>query len=574
MTMHNWRQRKNGRVVRLLCLATLLGCTPLPGQAPPLEESPFDAITPKVLEPGSPAGSYALSGLDTVNLYNGSLNFTVPLLQVGGRGKAGYTISLPIGTKWDVESQYDASGYAYHFKTGWWGNAPHRYRPATLLARTSGSGASGLRCNEVDDPHPNYVYYEYVTRLTVRMADGTEIELRDVPDDDTYKKEGGQPLSPPEDEVVYCADPSHGANRGKVWVAVDGSATTFFADLGVRDHIGKNLDQGASIPVRGTLYWADGTMYHFNNDGVVDEIKDRNGNTTTFKDIEPFGKLWQNFEITDPLERKIEVTLANDWDGDPEIQGYEFYDQISFKGAEGQVRDIKIYYADYWKSNYCPPNVECPDKPGLWELFPYFGSVANNHQTVVTKIVLPNDKSYYFYYNKYAELSRVVLPTGGAYEYLWENGEDPSTPSEYAPVVCSVCDPPPEPSGPSLLAVYRRVKERYEFADGLGSGWTRKTVYDIDMYFKDMDGQEDQGFSDLDPLEGTSLSPYRCSQAWCSKVTATDSDPLQGRNPCRLGALLLRVPSRCHRTARSTRAQGALLGLAGRPGVRDRLATA
>jgi len=36
------------------------------------QTSPTDGSTPLALSPGAPAGSYALSGFDNVNLYNGS----------------------------------------------------------------------------------------------------------------------------------------------------------------------------------------------------------------------------------------------------------------------------------------------------------------------------------------------------------------------------------------------------------------------------------------------------------------------------------------------------------------------
>src|SRR5437764_321695 len=58
--------------------------------------------------PGSPDGSYALSGFDNINLYNGNLNFRLPLLQVGGRGATGYTAMLASSTKgWAVRQTYD-----------------------------------------------------------------------------------------------------------------------------------------------------------------------------------------------------------------------------------------------------------------------------------------------------------------------------------------------------------------------------------------------------------------------------------------------------------------------------------
>src|SRR6185295_11757377 len=59
-----------------------------------------DRVAPLGLTPGSPAGSYALSDFDSVNLFNGSLNFRLPLLTIGGRGNAAHTIYLPIEQKW------------------------------------------------------------------------------------------------------------------------------------------------------------------------------------------------------------------------------------------------------------------------------------------------------------------------------------------------------------------------------------------------------------------------------------------------------------------------------------------
>jgi len=53
--------------------------------------------------PGAPAGSYPLSNLDTINMYNGNLNVNFNFTEVIGRGKAKYPISMPINnSKWSV----------------------------------------------------------------------------------------------------------------------------------------------------------------------------------------------------------------------------------------------------------------------------------------------------------------------------------------------------------------------------------------------------------------------------------------------------------------------------------------
>jgi hypothetical protein len=64
--------------------------------------SPTDGHTPLGLEAGAPAGSYALSGFDNINLFNGNLNFRMPLLHIGGRGSAQMTVMLPLELKWSV----------------------------------------------------------------------------------------------------------------------------------------------------------------------------------------------------------------------------------------------------------------------------------------------------------------------------------------------------------------------------------------------------------------------------------------------------------------------------------------
>lgn len=57
-----------------------------------------DGSSPSGLEPGAPAGSYPLSGFENLNYYNGSLNVTLPILTIGGRGGAQFTVPLNVRT--------------------------------------------------------------------------------------------------------------------------------------------------------------------------------------------------------------------------------------------------------------------------------------------------------------------------------------------------------------------------------------------------------------------------------------------------------------------------------------------
>lgn len=62
--------------------------------------------TPTGLAPGAPAGSYSLSGFEHVNLFNGNLDFSLPLLKVGGRGGAQTGVNLTLNSiHWTVEHE-------------------------------------------------------------------------------------------------------------------------------------------------------------------------------------------------------------------------------------------------------------------------------------------------------------------------------------------------------------------------------------------------------------------------------------------------------------------------------------
>src|SRR5689334_6732375 len=68
------------------------------------QTSPVDGITPQGIAPGSPSGSYSLSGFDSINPYNGNLDFHLPLLNINGRGDARTIMMLAINSKsWRVK---------------------------------------------------------------------------------------------------------------------------------------------------------------------------------------------------------------------------------------------------------------------------------------------------------------------------------------------------------------------------------------------------------------------------------------------------------------------------------------
>src|SRR5438105_9860461 len=148
--------------------------------------STTSAMTPQGMSPGSPAGSYALSGFDNVNLFNGDLNFRLPLLTIGGRGTAGYTMTLAADTKkWQVRTEPGldtngrpiSEGSTDKFTPQWkqWNTLQVGYGPGVMQGRKTGVGTVVTRtcdtcpiiCNRRD---PLYRYT--LTRLTFIAPDG------------------------------------------------------------------------------------------------------------------------------------------------------------------------------------------------------------------------------------------------------------------------------------------------------------------------------------------------------------------------------------------------------------------
>src|SRR5215211_5680808 len=95
-----------------------------------------DGSTPLGLTPGAPAGSYALSGFESVNPFNGGLNFSLPLLQIGGRGGVQHTIPLKLEQKWRTMKVSQTIGPPVYYPNpnGWEGILPG-YSPGVMHGR-------------------------------------------------------------------------------------------------------------------------------------------------------------------------------------------------------------------------------------------------------------------------------------------------------------------------------------------------------------------------------------------------------------------------------------------------------
>lgn len=375
---------------RMPCLAILLMLMTVNAVA----QRATDGATPLALSPGTPAGSYALSGFDNVNLYNGNLGFQLPLLAIGGRGAAQHSIVLPIKRKWTIEHFVSPEDvHSYLPDDDWWANndpviGGGAFGPGRIVGRYGTFGKN--RCipsNETDD-----VYTRTLTRLTFTGPDGTEIELRD-------QLSGGRSKAP------ICGGP--GFSRGRVFVSADGSAMTFIADAVIVDEY--RLGAWEPFYPSGYLLLRDGTRYRFNN-GSVEWIRDRNGNVLTFSYGTSNGQPWMI--VTDALNHQVKVSSG------PNL-GSETSTDITYQGFGGQGRTIRVVHTDLTRALRADQTAQT-----LKGLFPELdGDNTESFNTkVIGSVALPDGRSYTFKYNSYGELARVELPTGAAIEYDYAAG--------------------------------------------------------------------------------------------------------------------------------------------------------
>lgn len=378
-----------------------------------------DGTTPLGLSAGAPSGTYGLSDFDAINLFNGTLNFRLPIYQVAGRGGAAYPITLQVEKKWTVYRHFEPGlGYFYYADGAWWSDSG----AAWFLDVGRVQIRTGYREQPVGFP------VEGLTRVTFTAPDGTEYEFRDQSTD-------GQPKAPV----------SGGYNRGTVFVTADGTTATFISDWNILDTT-YGLDPP---PADGYVRLKDGTHFRV-DDGTVTWMRDRNGNKVTFG-YDAFSRVTS---ITDSLNRLVSITYPSTTTG---------FTQITFKGYGGATRTLKVgqtNLANALRSGYTMQTASqlFPEMHGVWDL----------DAKVINYIELPDGRSYQLRYNSYGELARVVLPTGGAIEYDYAAGLTDGAASG----VFSHSFPPTE------KYVYRRVTERRVYPDGgSGSSYESKMTY-------------------------------------------------------------------------------------------------
>jgi RHS repeat-associated protein len=362
-----------------------------------------DGYTPADAKTGASVGRAQLDDFESVNLFNGALNFSLPLVTFGGRGDASFTVKLPIEQKWETLTTQTGGGPVYTAVTK--GNAGfglYRYSPGTVYMENTSSTVHGtFSCNGT-----NTIYTTLLSRIKFVSQDGGETVLVDMQSDGSP---GGNPY------VVnnLCANPNPTNNRGKKFISADRSML-FIADNDVMD-----VDTDGTVNgygVGGTLIFPSGVRYKSDSQGRITKITDRNGNRIDFAytPVDTYNAL---ITITDSISRVI--TIAYRW-----VPTAGYYDTITFKGYNGATRTIKVHFAQMNTNSALRQGESILAESALWTTY-WNQSTADFKPIVVSKVELPDNNSseqnYRFYYNSYGELARVILPTGGGVDYDWYN---------------------------------------------------------------------------------------------------------------------------------------------------------
>ena len=447
-----------------ICLMAMLNGLAEIAKSQPLNLE--QVYTPPGLEPGTPAHSYALSGFDNISYFNGHVNFHLPLLQIGGRGQAGYILTLPFESRFDLLSA-TSTGTLYntfvpqYFNVYNTSNTNVLYTPGVVNGRWTGS-LEDVTCTDNTGMPIGQYSQSVVTRLTFVESDGSQHELVDVGTNGAPKP-AACPTQPP-------APPPQGFNRGTVFVSRDSSALKFLANQNVIDP-GSSLPGTTDICIPGTLYFPDGRAYTVTNVGTscqVTRIRDRNGNIVTLAYNGVIGAAGSSITIVDSAGRQITVTSSGTQD---KIQYPAFASNIQHTITVNYASLGTVLRADYTTA----PAVTCSDgslaPPGIQtesQLFPEskLSMPQCFNPNVMASVVLADNQSYQFHYNPYGELARVDLPTGGAYEYDI-GGVLGSSTSGAIGVHGKAANDPSDPANdipPFML--YRRVTERRVYKDG------------------------------------------------------------------------------------------------------------
>jgi RHS repeat-associated protein len=431
---------------------------------------------------------------ETVNPANGSVSLRIELPIPNGRG-----IGMPFAISYSSNSvNHWVPGYYPYFGTVHWaantGNLSQGGWSYTVPA------VSSINTNPTEGDYPNfwtcYVYSDYIFH---------------DPSGGTHALELGTSVSP----GSYCAE----------YPVVSGGDSQF---LGVLPwpHPGLTDTNPHEAPL--SVYSADGTVYQFNtsvgegngnteNLALPDYIEDRNGNRIVTSSSGSGSGF--HFSFTDTLGRTL-------------ISSNGF-------GPTGSTNTITVGGLTYqitWKT--ATINFSTPSQA----VYPNSAKAAScqsipkavNTPTVISKITLPNQKAYTFYYgadvtphgaytNPYGLLSEIDYPSGAWVKYTWKLSDTMNELADYPGLVLAAADvcttseaaSCPEPVADGCLYLYQTpvVASRQVFSGSpvstLSQDFTYSTTWASSASWPPVWTQKSTNLTTRDNVLGTSsLTSY------------------------------------------------------------------
>jgi RHS repeat-associated protein len=473
--------------------------------APALAQGTGGGMTPPGLAPGKAAGSYAVSGIENVNLYSGNLNFNFPLLKVGSRGQVGTSMNLSLNTaRWEIVPVAINPGgdnvsppRPPHMTEG-----TYALFDASLTQSCTGTVIVGCGGEESCPSTPvctvsMTVPYRPSTLQIQAMAQSPDSgETTRYAFAPMWRQEGSWDgltvgygpgvvrgrLSTAWEQLLYPNPdhPWHYYPQYHYWQSlyrmtfVDSNGTehelidTLKGGQPIEHSFSVNVDRGKVFasnngssltfiadsnlgdgddPPTGYLFFPDGSRCRVVG-GLIQWVRDTNGNVinytfgTDFTQAS-FGKV---IGIKDSMGREVVITYAN--------MTTVMYDEIKFNGVGGSLnRSIKVWHALLENSLQLDQMAKT-----IRDLFPGTSRNSNGLQArkfnpfVVSKVELPDGRVYKLKYNSYGDLARAELPTGAVTEY------------DIPDVVTTG------------IKIERRVKERRVSSDG-GVTWESKQLF-------------------------------------------------------------------------------------------------
>lgn len=336
--------------------------------------------------------SINISDFENVNLSNGSLSISLPLVSIGGRG-IGLGLAYKVSPTWRRDEVI----------TGYSGAQPNvGERFATDPYEISGilPNAGGYLVGSTKTL--NTVEFGQCSNETLYFAQQKSFSLN-------FNGFGGQSFTfvsqqVDSDTVTFNRQGCWGTvitSLGSEFLANDGSGTKFVSDSSViltDDLMGNGYGTPNFYP-SGLLKFTDGTTYRIDG-GLVSWIQDRNGNKAFITNTGFVDEIGQNkvTVVKDSLNREIQITSdAN-------------FQYVTYKGFGGATRTIKISNRTFSSTTQMLKSVF----PWLPTNHPANQSVAVSSQNYIE---LPNGKRYTLTYDTYGNVTKIELPTGGKIEY-------------------------------------------------------------------------------------------------------------------------------------------------------------